>query len=436
MDCKFCNGPLEGDEIRCPHCGEQLAQEKVSKKKIWKIIVAVVASLLCAAIVVGAIWYAVAPMAAKSDVAKRADYTVTGEVSEDVANQVVAVAGDKELTNSELQFYYWYSVNNFVSYYGSYLDSLGLDIDKPLEDQVWDEQAGETWQHFFLANALNTWHRNISVQMQADEANYQLDAQSQETVDTMADQLQQMAEGYGYANALDMIRADFGPVSDDQGYMSYINTSMISNGYYATLYDGIVPTAEEVEAHYESKVSEFESAGMGKDAGKTVDVRHILITPEQTETEDGTTTITDEQWEACRVKAQALLDAYLAGEVTEDAFAQLATENSQDPGSAANGGLYTQVYVGQMVEPFEDWCFDESRKTGDTGLVQTDYGYHIMYFVADQEVWFVGAQSDLINERTEEMILAGMEKWPMEVNYRKIALGEPDKAETGTVPAS
>ena len=36
-----------------------------------------------------------------------------------------------------------------------------------------------------------------------------------------------------------------------------------------------------------------------------------------------------------------------------------------------------------MVKPFEDWCFDESRKPGDTGIVESDYGYHVMYYVGE-----------------------------------------------------
>ena len=34
-----------------------------------------------------------------------------------------------------------------------------------------------------------------------------------------------------------------------------------------------------------------------------------------------------------------------------------------------------------MVAAFNDWCFDSSRKPGDTGIVETTYGYHVMYFV-------------------------------------------------------
>ena len=39
------------------------------------------------------------------------------------------------------------------------------------------------------------------------------------------------------------------------------------------------------------------------------------------------------------------------------------------------------VTEGSMVEEFNDWCFDSSRKAGDTDIVKTDYGYHIMYYV-------------------------------------------------------
>ncbi len=65
-------------------------------------------------------------------------------------------------------------------------------------------------------------------------------------------------------------------------------------------------------------------------------------------------------------------------------FATLANENSKDS-DGTDGGLYENVYPGQMVPNFNDWCFDESRKPGDTGIVESEYGYHIMYYSADSE---------------------------------------------------
>ena len=79
----------------------------------------------------------------------------------------------------------------------------------------------------------------------------------------------------------------------------------------------------------------------------------------------------------------------------------------------ATGGLYTDVYVGRMVEPFENWCFDESRQYGDTGLVRTNYGYHIMYFVESREVWVGSVQDTIISERSLAIVDEAVAKWPM-----------------------
>lgn len=122
----------------------------------------------------------------------------------------------------------------------------------------------------------------------------------------------------------------------------------------------------------------------------TIDVRHILIQPEA-----GTLTAEDEGYEAeqeelnaaAKARAEEIYAQWKAGEATEDSFAALANTESSDTGSNTNGGLYTQVAQGEMVPVFNDWCFDASRKAGDSGIVyaeSTNYsGYHIMYFVGD-----------------------------------------------------
>ncbi len=102
----------------------------------------------------------------------------------------------------------------------------------------------------------------------------------------------------------------------------------------------------------------------------TVDVRHILLTADRYGSDD-----------KAKAKAEELLDEWKNGDATEESFAELAGAWSEDGGSSLNGGLYTYVTEGSMVEAFNDWCFDSSRKAGDTGIVKTDYGYHIMYYV-------------------------------------------------------
>ncbi len=95
-------------------------------------------------------------------------------------------------------------------------------------------------------------------------------------------------------------------------------------------------------------------------------------------------------------KAQDILEEYLKGEHTEDAFAALAKKYSEDS-NASEGGIYTDVELGQMVEPFESWAIAKDRKEGDVGIVETQYGYHIMYFVKTTSVpWDDQVRSDLV----------------------------------------
>ena len=129
----------------------------------------------------------------------------------------------------------------------------------------------------------------------------------------------------------------------------------------------------------------------------TVNVRHILIAPETDDKNTAAKDATEKQWAAAYKKATKILDEFNAGDKTEDSFGKLAKDNSTDTGSKDKGGLYENVTPGQMVNSFSTLCFDSSRKAGDTDIVKSDYGYHIMYFVGkgDLKVWQYTAQQKL-----------------------------------------
>ena len=84
------------------------------------------------------------------------------------------------------------------------------------------------------------------------------------------------------------------------------------------------------------------------------------------------------------------MDAWVKSGAKEEDFIKLANEKSEDPGSADNGGLYEDITTtSSYVKPFLDWCFAEGRKVGDYGLVDTEYGTHIMYMssISDKPQW-------------------------------------------------
>ncbi len=108
----------------------------------------------------------------------------------------------------------------------------------------------------------------------------------------------------------------------------------------------------------------------------TKDVRHILITSSSYESDD-----------EAKAAAEEIL-AEISKEKTEESFISLVEKYSEDTASVADGGLYKDIELGEMVEPFEEWCYDESRTEGDTDIVKTDYGYHIMYFVGNGKPYY------------------------------------------------
>ena len=107
-----------------------------------------------------------------------------------------------------------------------------------------------------------------------------------------------------------------------------------------------------------------------KDTLETKNVRHILVS-------------SGDDKEAAKKQAKTLLKEWRNGDKTEQSFAELAALNTDDSGSLLSGGLYENVKQGQMVTSFNDWLFDSSRKSGDTDIVESDYGYHVMYFVGN-----------------------------------------------------
>ena len=133
----------------------------------------------------------------------------------------------------------------------------------------------------------------------------------------------------------------------------------------------------------------------------TANVRHILVKAEA----DADGNYTDEAKAAAKARAEEILAEYESGDKTEDSFAALANEYSEDTGSNTNGGLYENVAKGEMVQEFNDFCFD-SHKPGDTGIVYGESGsyagYHVMYYVGEGELCStVIAESDLRNADAE-----------------------------------
>ena len=141
-------------------------------------------------------------------------------------------------------------------------------------------------------------------------------------------------------------------------------------------------------------------------------VRHILVTAANLALADGETA-TEEQLTA---KAQEILNSW---DGTEDGFAKLAEQYSQDSGSNTNGGLYEDVPKGYMIAPFQDWCYEDGRQTGDTGVIYySGTGAHVMYFVGygDTQYWHYACENALRSSDQNEWQNSLIEATTAEIN--------------------
>ena len=362
------------------------------------------------------------------DVTCKGTYTVSDDEAIAARNDVVATMGDAVLTNGQLQIFYWEEVFAFLQEYGvEYAAYFGMDYSKPLDTQLCETgDISLTWQQYFLRSALNNWNVYRALDLEGEASGFELPADYIAQRDTFGENLKEAAVADGYADADDMIRQSYGagPVLEDFLHFAQINNEGYL--YFEHLYNGIELTYEEVDAYFTQYEAEYGQNGLTRDSGKFVDVRHVLIMPEgATSATIRTETFPEEAWAASEKKAQELYEQWKNGDMSEDSFAQLAMDNSDD-GSASSGGLYTDVTKGYMVEAFDAWCFDESRKSGDHAIVKTEFGYHIMYFVDSADIWYETAREDLLSEKTSAVVPAAVEKHPMEVDYSAIKLGLRD----------
>ncbi len=148
----------------------------------------------------------------------------------------------------------------------------------------------------------------------------------------------------------------------------------------------------------------FMTATSHLDESETKDVAHILVS--FADYKSGTT-ITDEEKAEAKAEADKILADYLAGEKTQEAFEKLGEEKTAD-----SNVVYEGVAKGDMVEEFENWIFDEARTVGETGIVETTYGYHVMYFIGDGKLaWENTAHNGALNELFTEWVETNAETY-------------------------
>lgn len=459
-------------------------------------------------------------------------------------NTIAATVGDREMNSVELSYYYndaineyyngWYETYN--TYTDSYLQAIGLDTTKPLNEQVYDEESGKTWDQYFIETAIENAKSDFALCDLAKAENFQLPESEQTTLNNVMNNLGTYAMLYGYSNADQYVRAMYGYGADEDSYKEYTERRAIADAFMHAHEDSLKYEDADIRAFEKDKsnnynsytyasaylsYTDFREGGTEDDKGnktysdaendaareamkvaaeqlatattldelkemvgtikindesqlavndyqkvlhttlnaalgdwlaaeerqegdieaipntstttdengneKTVingyyvayftsktdntklmsNVRHLLVkfAGGTKNEETGETEYSDEEKKAAKDKADGYLKTWKEGKATEDSFIELVKEHSDDT-SAADGGLFENIHPdSQYVPNFLNWSIDPERKAGDAEVIETEYGYHVMYYVGNAEMTY---RDFMI---TNEMRAADQEKW-------------------------
>lgn len=318
----------------------------------------------------------------------------------------VATMGSKELTNEVLQSYYEMEI-------ASYLASdpeQAPDMDQPLDTQACPiDSAVNSWQQYFLKQALHRWQTVQALICNAEAEEMPIDAAFAPDEELHAEcmvNIPAIKFLYGenrYYTPNTMHQAYLDSLSDSlQGAMlqaatdyNYAYMYLTTMGYY------LEPTEEETEA-----------APSGE---SYVDLRHILLLPEDTSSE--------QSWTNRYRDAERKLNSWKASfRRCEGSFAEIAYAESKEEATYKEGGFYYQVHQGQLTSELDAWCFDPERQAGDTTIIRDGSGIHMLYISRVYSQGQVQAEQSAKEQKLRDFVQKCLDENPIRITYSAIAL--------------
>ena len=473
-------------------------------------------------------------------------------------NTIAAVVGDKELNSIQMNYYLVDEARNTYSQwqkaYGDsvalYASLMGMDINTPIDQQMYDAEKAQTWADFFLDSAMEKAKSDYALYNKAVAEGFKLPEEDQKQLDAIPSTLTLYSLYSGYKNADKYLSAIYGYGADEESYIEYSKIALTASAYYNQYRDSLKYDAAKIDEYEKDKFDNYssfdyasyyvssssylkgtkaedgtttysdadraaalaeadkiakelatntdvesldkavaaleinkdnknaattknkdvmytnvptdtlkawladearvegeigivvnESVSTDADGKETkttngyyvvifqgrddnqrllANVRHILVNFKGgTTNSDGTKTYTEAEKATAKATAEDLLKQWNEGAKTNDSFVELVKAHSDDS-SASTGGLFENINKdSSYVDSFKEWALDPERKANDAGIVESTYGYHVMYYVGDGELTY---RDYMI---TEDMRAEDMEKWHEEI-LKPVTVTEQD----------
>ena len=293
--------------------------------------------------------------------------------------------GNISFTAAEYSNFFEMIFHNAYQFYFMSFGEEPFDLHLPLDQQM-NYERGITWAEYFHNEVLDM----MLIYANARAEGFDLTDDDRELLADWAMDVEMMAMMQGMTPD-ELIAMEIGDMTWEE-YVVITERQFVMSRWAEHIQRSLTFSREEMEDFFNENWEESMPWTMGimEAEPMTVDIRHILIMNNDDDT-------------ALEIAEDILAEWHASG-ATEELFAQLATERTEDPGSRDSGGLYQFVSFGQMVPEFNDWIFDDIRQYGDYDIVQTDFGYHIMFFVQHHEFWMSNVNAMMQNRAIEDII--------------------------------
>ncbi len=305
---------------------------------------------------------------------------IGGAVYWSSSNDYVAKVGGEKITKAEYNFFLG-SIKNEME---QTVSASGGDTNAFWNSKIDGVDAKEKAK----TRALEEAQSYKIQQIKAKENNVKLEKTE---VDNINKSIDEQVKTMGRMEADKQLKQLYG-ITVNQ-YKTIARDLTLVQKYTSQEQQKIQPTEDDYKKAYESV----------ENADK-VTVRHILIS---TVDADKKPLPEDKQAEA-KKKADEVFEKVKAG----GDMKELAKQYSEDPGSKENAGQYT-LGRGEMVKEFEDWSF--SAKPGDTAIVKSEYGYHVMKKPTYEEV-----KESLKGEAVYTKYSAVIDEYKKDVKYNVV----------------
>lgn len=385
------------------------AQEAKDKRNA--VISKTICGLLVAVIVAGVLYF-----------------VISGIINKQKAfNDTYVMINEESVNKVEYDYYYNAYINQFMSYYSSIIQYMGLDMSKPFDEQEYKD--GMTWKDMFDEGAVNNMISTFSAYNDAKAKGFvfdtaagykeytdSLEANAKNANMTVAQYYKQL---YGEYATADIVK----PLVEKELYVE---------AYYNDLVEKNAPTDAEIMDYYSENKSSYDTVSY-----------HVLDLTAVLNQENGEYKVSEEEIKdmaeemAARVKKgedfEALCEEY-AIEEKKELYTDTATEYSYKEDAKAS----------DMESVYRAWLYDEERKSGDVEVIEDSDNLTQFVVRFDERKFVESCKSDisslLSNDKASEYLEALTENYKVtdvkgELKYLTIEETEATQPETeeGTV---